>query len=101
MKRMGSKKRPFYRLVAADCRYQRDGRFLEILGYYDPIVKPFKLVVDREKIFKWLENGAQLSNTAETLLRKQGIVQEYNLMRQNTRPVEAGAETPAQPAAAE
>ena len=91
MKRMGSKKRPFYRLVAADSRYQRDGRFLEILGYYDPIEKPFKFVVDREKILKWLENGAQLSKTAESLLRKEGIVQEYNTARQSTGSVKAVA----------
>ena len=94
---MGSKKRPFYRLVAADSRYQRDGRFLEILGYYDPMEKPFKLVVDREKILKWLENGAQLSRTAESLLRKQGIVQEYNSARQSTRPAGVSEKSVAEP----
>lgn len=78
MKRMGSKKRPFYRLVAADNRNQRDGRFLEILGYYDPMVKPFKFVCEPDKIVKWLDNGAQMSETAESLLRREGIVQEYN-----------------------
>jgi len=85
MKRMGSKKRPFYRLVAADTRYQRDGRFIEILGYYDPMVKPFKFVVDREKAIKWLNNGALLSETAESLLRREGIVQEYNAAKQNNK----------------
>lgn len=84
MKRMGSKKRPFYRLVAADTRFQRDGRFIEILGYYDPMVKPFKFVVDREKTMKWLNNGAMLSETAESLLRREGIVQEYNTAKQNS-----------------
>ncbi len=85
MKRMGSHKRPFYRVVAADTRYQRDGRFLEILGYYDPMEKPYKFVVDREKVKVWLKNGAQMSETVEGLLRKEGIVQEYNLERANAR----------------
>ena len=91
---MGSKKRPFYRLVAADSRYQRDGRFLEILGYYDPMEKPFKFVVDREKILKWLEEGAQLSKTAESLLRREGIVQEFNQARQSPPKDDAGKKTP-------
>jgi len=75
---MGSKKHPFYRIVATDSRYQRDGRFLEICGYYDPMEKPFKLKVDREKIVKWLGNGAQMSETVESLLRREGVVQEFN-----------------------
>jgi len=75
---MGSKKRPFYRIVAADSRYQRDGRFLEVVGYYDPMVKPYKLVVDREKAVGWLQKGAMMSETVESLLRKEGIVQEVN-----------------------
>ena len=90
MKRMGSHKRPFYRIVAADTRFQRDGRFLEIVGYYDPMEKPFKLVIDREKVKNWLQDGAQMSETVESLLRKDGIVQEYNLEKANARkkPVE-------------
>ena len=85
MRRMGSKKRPFYRLVAADSRFQRDGRFLETIGYYDPMEKPCKFHVDRDKVFKWLRNGAQMSDTAESLLRKEGIVQEFNLEKANAR----------------
>lgn len=85
---MGSHKRPFYRLVAADSRYQRDGRFLEILGYYDPMVKPFKFVVDRDKVLVWLNNGAQMSETAEGLLRREGIVQAYNLAKIDARKTE-------------
>jgi small subunit ribosomal protein S16 len=85
MKRMGSHKRPFYRIVAADTRYQRDGRFLEIIGYYDPMVKPYKLEIDREKVNTWLQNGAQMSETVESLLRKEGIVQEFNLGKVNAR----------------
>ena len=81
LRRMGSKKRPFYRIVAADSRYQRDGRFLETCGYYDPMKKPFKLQVEKDKIVKWLNNGAQMSETVESLLRTQGIVQEFNRAR--------------------
>lgn len=83
LKRMGSHKRPFYRVVAADTRYQRDGRFLEIIGYYDPMEKPFKFVVDREKAKTWLRNGAMMSETVEGLLRQEGIVQELNLEKTN------------------
>ena len=79
MRRMGSSKRPFYRIVAADSRFQRDGRFLEILGYYDPRMEPFKLEVNREKVLNWLQKGAQMSQTVESLLRKEGIVQEFNI----------------------
>jgi small subunit ribosomal protein S16 len=85
MKRMGSHKRPFYRVVAADTRYQRDGRFLEILGYYDPMEKPYKFVVDRDKVKGWLKNGALMSETVESLLRKEGIVQEFNLEKANAK----------------
>jgi len=85
MKRMGSKKRPFYRIVAADSRYQRDGRFIEILGYYDPKAEPMKFVVDSGKVFTWLDNGAEMSNTVETLLRKEGIVQQYNIKKQEAK----------------
>jgi small subunit ribosomal protein S16 len=79
MKRMGSHKRPFYRIVAADSRFQRDGRFLEILGYYDPMKEPYTFVVDRDKVMTWLRNGARMSETVESLLRKEGIVQAFNL----------------------
>ena len=85
LKRMGSHKRPFYRVVAADTRYQRDGRFLEILGYYDPMQKPYKFVVEKDKVMVWLRNGAQMSDTVEGLLRKEGIVQELNLEKANAR----------------
>ncbi len=78
MRRMGSRKRPFYRIVAADSRFQRDGRFLEILGYYDPKQKPFKFQIDREKVKDWLQKGAQMSGTVESLLRKEGIFREVN-----------------------
>jgi len=71
--RAGAKKRPFYRMVAADSRRQRDGRFLEILGLYNPIVRPFELRVHKDKVEKWLARGAQPSEQAASLLRSLGI----------------------------
>ena len=73
MKRSGAKKRPFYRIVVADSRRQRDGRFIEILGYYDPIAKPFAVKMDEEKIKGWLAKGAQPSEQAASLFRQAGI----------------------------
>jgi small subunit ribosomal protein S16 len=98
MKRMGSHKRPFYRVVAADSRNQRDGRFLEILGYYDPMKTPYTFVVDREKVLSWLQNGARMSETVESLLRKQGVVQEYHLAKQ--KPAASAESAPAESAPA-
>jgi len=74
MMRAGAKKRPFYRVVVADSRRQRDGRFVEILGYYDPMAKPFAFKVDEEKVKAWIAEGAQPSTQAASLLRKHGIV---------------------------
>ena len=66
--RMGSKKRPFYRIVAADKRAPRDGKFLEILGYYDPRTEPHTLKVDVDKVKAWIDNGAQTSNRVHRLI---------------------------------
>ncbi len=71
--RFGRKKRPFYRIVAADSRAPRDGKFLEILGYYDPLKEPFEFKVNEEKVKKWLEKGAEPTETVRALLRKIGI----------------------------
>jgi small subunit ribosomal protein S16 len=71
---MGAKKRPFYRIVAADGRTARDGRFLEILGYYDPTTEPPTLKVDGEKATRWLGQGAQPSDTCRALLKKAGVI---------------------------
>jgi len=92
LRRMGSKKRPFYRFVAADSRFQRDGRFLEICGYYDPMKTPYELKVDREKILNWLRKGAQMSETVENLLRKEGIVQEFNREKAEARALKKSKE---------
>src|SRR5262245_28631217 len=71
--RAGAKKRPFYRMVAADSRRQRDGRFLEILGHYNPLAQPFELVVHKDKVESWIKKGAQPSEQAASLLRSLGI----------------------------
>lgn len=74
MMRAGAKKRPFYRIVVADSRRQRDGRFVEILGYYDPMAKPFAVKMDEEKVKAWIAEGAQPSTQAASLFRRAGII---------------------------
>ncbi len=68
LKRMGAKKTPFYRIVVADSRYPRDGRFIEEIGYYDPTKEPSVIKVDTEKAKKWMANGAQPTDTVKKLL---------------------------------
>ena len=77
LQRLGRKKRPFFRLVAADARAQRDGVFLERLGHYNPITEPADVVIDEEKALKWLRRGAQPSDTAKRLLSQQGIWKKF------------------------
>jgi small subunit ribosomal protein S16 len=77
LRRMGAKKRPFYRLVVANSTSPRDGRFIETLGYYDPLTEPATVKVDEEKAILWLSRGAQPSDTAEFLLKKQGILDKF------------------------
>ncbi len=76
MKRMGLKKRPFYRFVVADSRAPRDGRFIEELGYFNPISDPVELKIDAEKVQKWLANGAQPTETVKSILVKEGIIKK-------------------------
>lgn len=76
LNRMGAKKRPFYRLVVADSRAPRDGRFIEIIGHYNPIVDPIELVVDKEKAQDWLSKGAQPSDTVKRLFKQVGVIAE-------------------------
>ncbi len=73
LRRMGAKKAPFYRIVVADSRYPRDGRFIEEIGYYNPQSEPIELKVDAEKAKKWVANGAQPTDTVKALLKKAGI----------------------------
>ena len=72
--RMGSKKKPFYRLVAADSEAPRDGKFIELLGYYDPMKDPAVIEVHEDKINFWLGKGARVSDSVRALLRKQGLL---------------------------
>ena len=72
LRRMGAKKKPFYRIVAADSRYPRDGRFIEELGTYNPLVSPAEIKVDAERVQSWMKNGAQPTETVKSLLKKAG-----------------------------
>ena len=73
LRRMGQKKAPFYRIVVADSRSQRDGRFIDEIGYYDPTKEPSEIRVDEEAAKKWLANGAQPTQTVEKILKTAGI----------------------------
>ena len=75
LKRMGAKKAPFYRVVVADSRYPRDGRFVEELGYYNPLTDPVDIKIDVEKAKAWVEKGAQPTETVKTLLKKAGVTE--------------------------
>ena len=74
LRRMGAKKAPFYRIVVADSRYPRDGRFIEEIGYYNPVAEPAELKVDAEKAKKWIGNGAQPTDTVKALLKKANVM---------------------------
>jgi len=74
LRRMGAKKAPFYRVVVADSRYPRDGRFIEEIGTYNPLTKPSTVNIDAEKAKTWIANGAQPTDTVRTLLKKQNII---------------------------
>jgi small subunit ribosomal protein S16 len=77
LKRMGTHKKPYYRLVVADSRSPRDGRFIEMLGTYDPLKKPAEIKVDQTKALDWLKKGATPSDTVKTLLSKVGVMKQY------------------------
>ena len=74
LRRMGAKKSPFYRIVVADSRYPRDGRFIEEIGTYNPTVTPSEVKVDVEKAKQWIANGAQPTDTVKVLLKKNGVI---------------------------
>ena len=74
LRRMGAKKAPFYRIVVADSRYPRDGRFIEEIGYYNPLTDPEQVVVDGDKAKQWIKNGAQPSDTVRGLLKKANVL---------------------------
>ena len=91
LRRMGAKKAPFYRIVAADSRYPRDGRFIEILGFYNPISNPAELKIEEELVLKWLKAGAQPSDTVRTLLSKSGVMKKFHDEKKAVKKQSAGA----------
>ena len=74
LRRMGAKKNPFYRIVVADSRYPRDGRFIEEIGTYDPLKTPADVKIDADKAKQWIANGAQPTDTVKALLKKSGVI---------------------------
>ncbi|MDF7636729.1 30S ribosomal protein S16 [Leuconostocaceae bacterium ESL0958] len=86
LKRMGAKKRPYYRVVIADSRSPRDGRFIETVGHYNPITVPAEVKLDEDKIMGWLESGAQPSDTVRNLLSKAGIMAKYAAKKAGKQP---------------
>ncbi|MEA4987981.1 30S ribosomal protein S16 [Anaerovorax sp. IOR16] len=75
LKRMGANKKPFYRVVVADSRSPRDGKFIEEIGYYNPLVDPAEIKIDAEKAKKWIGTGAQPTETVRSLFKKSGIIE--------------------------
>ena len=78
LKRMGSKKRPFYRIVVADSRSPRDGRFIETVGTYNPLTDPETVNLKEEKVMNWLNNGAQPSDTVRNILSRNGVMKKFH-----------------------
>jgi len=75
LKRIGAKKKPFYRVVVADSRFPRDGRFIEEIGTYNPLVEPAIVKIDAERAQKWIKDGAQPTDTVKSLLKRSGIIE--------------------------
>ncbi|CAC97141.1 30S ribosomal protein S16 [Listeria innocua] len=78
LKRMGSKKKPFYRIVVADSRFPRDGRSIETIGTYNPLLDPVEVKIDEEATLKWMHNGAKPSDTVRNLLSREGIMEKFH-----------------------
>ena len=85
LKKMGSKKRPFFRFVAADVRSPRDGRFIEVLGYYNPMTDPPDIKLDDDKVYKWLDAGAEPTESVAQLLRGAGLLERWQLLKQGVK----------------
>jgi small subunit ribosomal protein S16 len=75
LRRMGRKNRPFYRVVVADSRHPRDGRFIDSIGHYDPLQDPAEVVIDEEKVMKWLSKGVELTDTVRSILSREGLLE--------------------------
>jgi small subunit ribosomal protein S16 len=82
LRRLGAKKRPMYRFVAIDSRRAREGRFVDMLGHYNPIVRPATISIDEEKVFHWLKEGATPSETVHTLFSQIGVNEKWELLKQ-------------------
>ncbi|EDN7585027.1 30S ribosomal protein S16 [Listeria monocytogenes] len=78
LKRIGSKKKPFYRIVVADSRFPRDGRSIETIGTYNPLLDPVDVKIDEEATLKWMHNGAKPSDTVRNLLSREGIMEKFH-----------------------
>jgi small subunit ribosomal protein S16 len=89
--RMGKKKRPFYRLVVLDSRTRRDGAYLANLGYYNPFVDPHEVELHHDEIISWLAKGAEVRDTARSLLKREGILYQFSLVKQGLAPEEIEA----------
>ncbi|MDD2392015.1 MAG: 30S ribosomal protein S16 [Bacilli bacterium] len=85
LKRMGAKKRPFFRIVAADSRSPRDGKFIEIIGTYNPIEEPASIQVDEEKALNWLSKGAIPTDTVKDLFKSQGIMEKFHNSKRQSK----------------
>lgn len=77
LKRMGAKKKPFYRIVVADARAPRDGKIIEQIGHYNPMVEPVDVLIDQEKAVKWLLDGAKPTDTVRDLFKKNGVIEKF------------------------
>ena len=85
LKRMGAKKRPYYRIVAADSRSPRDGRFIETVGTYNPIMEPAEININEEVALKWLSTGAIPTDTVRDLFKKQGIMEKFHNSKKESK----------------
>jgi small subunit ribosomal protein S16 len=85
LKMMGSKKRPFYRIVAADERSPRDGRFIETIGYYNPMSDPPEIKIDEDKVYRWLDVGAEPTANAKQVLKKAGLIERWQLLKSGVK----------------
>ena len=85
LKRMGSKQRPFYRVVVADSRSPRDGRFIDEIGTYNPITEPAEIKIDKDAAIKWIGNGAQPTDTVRSLFKKTGILESIHNSKKESK----------------
>ena len=83
--RMGSKKKPAYRIVASDSRSPRDGKYIELIGTYNPVANPKQVKINEEVALKWLSNGAQVSDTVRNLLSEAGVMKKYAELKQSKK----------------